>query len=590
MSRTLASWLPIPAAALLAAFLLCSAQAQTPAPTPPPKTAPVIIPPGPAAPSPPAPANTPKISSTSDQFAQALNNQSFAEAIKLLQADPTLATTVLSDGTPPLVRVIHNYILYNDSSKRLVQLLLDNGADVNKPDHFKLTPFLALLSDDVKFGRAPEDVALLLINQGADIEAVDPQGKTALHLAAEAGDNYIIKLLLSHNADVNARTRLGDTPLNLAISRGNSAVTDLLLAAGANVNLPNIFGDMPIHLAMRWRHYAMRLDPSQSLHVFSGYRNPLLMPHLLAHGARINAPDQFGMSPLLSALLSRDKLNQSVLIQHHAAKDMLTAVFNAAATNDTVTLARLLKTLPDFKDLRAPNGMTALHVAAIWNAPDTTRLLIHAGMDINGRDETAETPLHAACRFPQDSAMVRLLLDAGANPNARNLDGETPVHLAVHANSLELTRLLLTNKAAPDLPDASGRTPLDSVFDNDNGTHDNINSDSISIVKLLLNAGADPNTPFLNGYDLLSQAFSTRNIALVALLVSRGADVNYINKADGESSLMKAVYWGNKDIISLLLDKGADINYKTRYGASALDRARDNSAISDLLKQRGAKD
>jgi ankyrin repeat protein len=266
-------------------------------------------------------------------------------------------------------------------------------------------------------------------------------------------------------------------------------------------------------------------------------------------------------------------------------------VFNAAATNDTVTLARLLKTLPGLKDLRAPNGMTALHVAAIWNAPDTARLLIRAGMDINGRDATAETPLHSACRFPQNSMMVRLLLDAGANPNVRNLDGDMPIHLAVRAASPGLMRLLLAHKAAPDLPNGSGRTPLDLVFDDDSANNNNnINSNSISIVTLLLNAGADPNTPFLNGYDLLSQAIARGNAALVALLIAKGADVNYLDKIDGDSSLMKAVYWGNKDIIGFLLDKGADINYKNRYGQSALDMARDNSAISDLLKQRGAKD
>ncbi len=564
--------LPVILASLLLLPDAVSAQQPPPAPPPPP----------------PAPAPAPVVSPV-DQLADAISNRNLKKVTTLLQGDPTLAKTPSSMGTPPLVQMLQSYWGNDTDSMQMFQKLFDDGADVNAADRSGTTPLQAALTR----GSGNTDLLALLLDKGADIKTKNAEGRNALLLAVAGTNTAAVTLLLRRGADVNTRSSAGDTPLHLAVLSQNQDLIDALLNAGANVNLRNDRGEMPIHLAMRLTGLqSANQFPSRFNQGFGpGNRqdktrgNPLLVPQLLDRGAQINARDQTGMTPLMFALLNRDKINYAVLMQRHAALDTLTTVLNAAATNNTVLLAHLLKTLPDFKDLRASNGANALHVAALWDAPDAVRLLLHSGgLDTTTRDAAEETPLHYACWFPENAPMVSLLLDAGANISAEDVFGETPLHMAVHTKSPELLRLLLARKALPDRANAVGETPLSLA----------VNQDDVDTAKALIAAGASVNQHSRYGSTLLTAAIQRRSIPMVTLLVLKGADVNYVSQNNGDSPLAQAVQGGSKEIVQLLLDKGADVNYKPRYGQSLLSSA-DNSdryshsGIADLLRQHGAK-
>lgn len=92
-----------------------------------------------------------------------------------------------------------------------------------------------------------------LIDSGGDLEALDSQGFTCLHLSAAAGKVVDIRALVAAGANVNAPTRGGRlTPLHVAIwKRAGLATVRALIAAEADVNATDWFGQTALHRAAR---------------------------------------------------------------------------------------------------------------------------------------------------------------------------------------------------------------------------------------------------------------------------------------------------------------------------------------------------
>ena len=95
-----------------------------------------------------------------------------------------------------------------------------------------------------------ESMVVLLIDNGADVNAKGESQETALHLAAFYGDAQIAQVLLKAGADANAiGYRHDDTPLQVAALHGHADVVKLLLAHGANVNAENMLHKTALQLA-----------------------------------------------------------------------------------------------------------------------------------------------------------------------------------------------------------------------------------------------------------------------------------------------------------------------------------------------------
>ena len=106
-------------------------------------------------------------------------------------------------------------IKQNDLKK--VAWALNLGLDINTLlDGF--TPLhLAAYGDNM-------ELAKLLIDSGADLEAKNENGETPLHLAAWGDNIEIAKFLIDSGADVNAKTNYGFTPLHRAYSQKMKAL------------------------------------------------------------------------------------------------------------------------------------------------------------------------------------------------------------------------------------------------------------------------------------------------------------------------------------------------------------------------------
>ena len=98
------------------------------------------------------------------------------------------------------------------------------------------------------------EVVKLLLASGANVNAKNMDGYTALTAACAGGHSDVVRLLLDQNADIKARTKAGDTALSLTCSRGDMEIAKLLLDRGADVNSRGLDGDTPLTSASRSGH------------------------------------------------------------------------------------------------------------------------------------------------------------------------------------------------------------------------------------------------------------------------------------------------------------------------------------------------
>ena len=138
----------------------------------------------------------------------------------------------------------------------LARLLLDNGADVNKPK-----PDDGLVGSDLMLHRACESdmlrLARFLLDKKANPERLDREGKAALHYAAIAGNVEIAGLLLDRDADPDSLDREGNTALHHAALAGNVQIAELLLDRGADIGAKRRFGQDAVHLAAQNKQWDM---------------------------------------------------------------------------------------------------------------------------------------------------------------------------------------------------------------------------------------------------------------------------------------------------------------------------------------------
>lgn len=110
----------------------------------------------------------------------------------------------------------------NDGDLPAVQTFLSQGADVNAMDDNGKTALIA-----AAFKNHTEVVNFLLEN-GADVNAKNNSGKTALIVAAFKGYTDVVKLLLEKGADTNVKANNGDTALTVAEKNGHIEIVHLL--------------------------------------------------------------------------------------------------------------------------------------------------------------------------------------------------------------------------------------------------------------------------------------------------------------------------------------------------------------------------
>lgn len=161
-------------------------------------------------------------------------------------------------------------------------VLLEKGADVNAVDGIQWTPLMAAAE------RGLEEMGILLLQRGADPDTRDPDGFTPLLLAAPAGCVGLVSRLMDAGADPNAVDESeGLTAMSRAAENHHVAVVELLLTRGVSPNVD----DRTLLCALRERD---RSEDASS----DGYR---LIRTLVEHGADVFMDSWTDERPLVIA-------------------------------------------------------------------------------------------------------------------------------------------------------------------------------------------------------------------------------------------------------------------------------------------------
>ncbi|MBN2496511.1 MAG: ankyrin repeat domain-containing protein [Deltaproteobacteria bacterium] len=88
--------------------------------------------------------------------------------------------------------------------------------------------------------------------QGAPLDGRNREGRTALHVALEAGHAKVAARLIERGAGVDLRDRQGNSPLHLAAEMGSASLIESLLDRGAEIDARGNDGWTPLHCAAAW--------------------------------------------------------------------------------------------------------------------------------------------------------------------------------------------------------------------------------------------------------------------------------------------------------------------------------------------------
>ena len=368
----------------------------------------------------------------------------------------------------------------------------------------------------------------------AAVNAVQPDGMTALHWAVLHGEAEIVDRLIAAGANTNAETRYKITPLYIACTLNNSEIVEKLLKHKADPNTVYPGGVTALMLAARTGNAAS-------------------IKHLIQHDAEADATERQGQTAMMWA----------------------TAEGNAAAVHALISAGAD----PNREDKA---GFTAMLFAARHGRTEVADTLLKAGVDVNfameskrGGNRAPSTGTSAMLMAVESGhfELAMFLVNHGADPNDQR-SGFTALHV-------------LTWVRKPKV----GEDP-----DGDPPPQGSGSLTSLEFAKLIAAAGADVNTQLVAGKG--GKAFLNMKGATPVLLASRTADLPYmkllielgadptITNVDGCHALMAAAGVGVRAVgeepgsetevieaIEFLIGHGLDVNTVDRNKETAMHGA-----------------
>lgn len=367
------------------------------------------------------------------------------------------------------------------------------------------------------------------LRSGADVNAAQGDGFTALHWAAKLGNRDVAEILIAAGADVEATTRLGShMPLHVAAAAGQAAVAEALLKAGAPVAVPTNTGARSVHFA-------------------AAAGDPATLQVLVVHGADVDAVEpQWGQTPLMFAAAIGRTAAVETLMEAGAKPEITAKVLDVAARAEQNLIARRARQAriarergggadviydERERDKRAKEAQRRARAAAAKAAKE------------KGRTEEAPATASAGVSGNSGPADIADL----KKPTAEEIAAEQDEHAAAHGHPEDELAREKAIEEARKRREARAR-----------------NRDRLQPMRYSELVGTH------GGLTALLLAARDGHLDAAVALVDAGADVNQQAEGHLTSPLLMAALNGHYDIGMELLARGADPNVKNVSGGAPL--------------------
>jgi ankyrin repeat protein len=360
-------------------------------------------------------------------FQKALMSAKVPEVMDMIGQQPGLLNELISDQTPFELAVTRGFTNLASTLCNFAHFQLD--AEGHEPLRICLE-------------RGQTDLALTLIEKGANPNSCDENGRSLLLLCLHMGEFELAELLLKAGAEIDCRDKRGWSALIHASFNGWKNIVEFLLEHGATVNLCTNEG---------WN----------ALVVAYAYGRSEIVELLQAHGAKFG--DYFAKAALLQAYKNRDlsiakrllALGVSVNFQYDSTDSLLS---RAAQDNEWEFVEAFLNAGGN-PNSRIGNKLPVISYAINQGEFEIVKLLVQKGASVNLGDRSA-CPIHYACERNRED-IVAYLLECGACIEIKDGDGDTPLIIASKAGFYAMAKFLISKGANPEQRNKNGKRALD---------------------------------------------------------------------------------------------------------------------------------
>lgn len=246
---------------------------------------------------------------------------------------------------------------------------------------------------------------------GGGIDLKGPMAIDSTMLAANNGEDEVVKFLVTSGVPVNAVSRYGNQLIHICARTGHEKLMKFLLVSGAKADSSNEGGWSPIFIAAENGHIG-------------------IIKKLIAAGVTVDAENTTGVQVRGCCYVGTDSLEYAKLVREKQSKS---------------------------KPLKQ-GGLHPLHFAAMQGRTDVVKLLINEKANVHAPAPWGDQAIHYAA-VNGNVEVLKLLLDAGAGVEAKGVAGQRPLHCAATFGNLEAVKFLIKHGAKASTKSNNGSLP-----------------------------------------------------------------------------------------------------------------------------------